>query len=387
MKADKKLKNIRIVLVTHEYATGPAHALDPYLCRKGSHVLFIGHPFHFATHPMSHYHISLDRIVSEERVFPNYFHNEILNVIKDIFLTCWWVMRYGASDIYIGVDGVNAVTGLVLRSIGLTKKVIFYTIDYTPVRYKNSFLNRLYFWLDRTAVIHSDVVWNLSIKMSEEREKNGIPTRFRKKQIVVPMGTEGNIVPVPFKQVRRFHVAHMGHLIPKQGVAMLIHALSRISKKIPAIHIDILGGGEEESNLKILAKTLNVSHLITFHGYIKNHDDLIRRLSLCAVGVAPYEDAPDNCVRNTDSGKVKAYLDAGLPVIVTKVPEIWKELEYNKAGIGVDYTEQSLADAVIKLLSDTKILRQYHEGARILAKKYRWENIFSDAFKSVDLIA
>lgn len=387
MKTSNNLRGKRVVVVTHVYTTGPAHMLERYLIKKEARTAFIGHPFHFAPDARSHYRITERKKRISERFFPYYTHWEIINVFKDIVLTLLWTAQNGKADIYVGVDGVNAVAGLILRAVGVVKKVVYYTIDFVPVRYNVALLNKLYLWLDKTAVIHSDSVWNLSSKMTSEREKYGLSPVYRSKQVVVPMGTEGNVSPVPFAEIKRNHIAHMGHLVSKHGIRLLLQSLPSIRKKIPKAHIDILGGGEEEAALKTFVKDHSLSDAVTFHGYIKSHDELLTKLSHCALGVAPYEDREDSYIRNSDPGKVKAYLDAGLPVVVTKVPEVWKELEKYNAGIGISYTEKSLSDAIIWLLEDSKRLEKYRLAARALATKYNWENIYTGAFNTIDLQA
>lgn len=51
------------------------------------------------------------------------------------------------------------------------------------------------------------------------------------------------------------------------------------------IHFDIAGTGKEEQNLRNLVKDLNVSHLVTFHGFLQG-DELDQLIARCHVGLA-----------------------------------------------------------------------------------------------------
>jgi glycosyltransferase involved in cell wall biosynthesis len=379
MNIASKLQNLRIVIVTHEYATGPSHALEKYLQGKTSKLAFIAHPFIFAKEKRSHMRID----GSKESFFPWHVPVQSLNLIKDVLLTLWWCLRFGFIDLYVGVDNINACVGIVLQKSGLVKKTVFYTIDYIPNRFDNPFLNAVYHRLDAFAVKNVDVVWNLSSIMERERAKIGLSSlKIRQKQKIVPMGTDATVRPFPFANIKRYHMAHMGHLTKKQGVQLVIEAIPFIVKRLPQFHFDVIGGGPMERELKMRVNQLRINRLVTFYGFIENHDDVESLLATCALAVAPYVDSPDNFVRFTDPGKVKAYLAVGLPIVITKVPEVWRVIVREKAGIAVSDSPHALAEAIVRLLSGDKQLRAFRLGAIQLGKKYTWDKIFAKALLS-----
>ncbi|MBI4225983.1 glycosyltransferase [Candidatus Roizmanbacteria bacterium] len=374
------LKGKKIAIVSHVYATGPGQALENYLKAKVEKLVYVGHPFVFAKEKKSHCRIySSPGNLIKNLSFPIYFPYQLINTVKDILLTFYWVVKHGRFDLIVGIGGINAVVSLVLKKIGLTRKVVFYVIDYVPNRFDNKLLNHLYHEFDKLAVMHSDSVWNLSEIMVYERAKYGIDKKFRDKQITVPVGTNPETKQVPFEKIKRFTAAHMGNLTKKQGVQLIIKAMPLIIKKLPKFHLDIIGSGEHEVELKKMAKKLNVEKYITFFGYIKTQEQVEKMLSYCALGIAPYEDTPDNFVRYTDPGKVKAYLSAGLPTIITKVPSIAFTIDKKKCGIAINDNQDELVKATVGLLSADKILKEYRHNCANLAKKYYWDNIFTKA--------
>ena len=375
-------RKLRVIIVTHEYATGPTHALEKYLRGKVHKLAFIAHPFVFAGEKRSHMRFYKDKsTVSKEIFFPWYAPLQSINIIKDVLMTLWWCIRFGPVDLYVGADNVNACVGVILQKIGLVKITIFYTIDYIPHRFENPLFNSFYHFLDRFAVYNATIVWNLSAVMDRERARAGmIAPALRKKQIVVPMGTDNTVAPAPFDKMKRFHLAHMGHLTKKQGVQLVIEAIPFIVKRLPQFHFDVIGGGPMESVLRQRVNQLHINRFVTFYGFIENHDEVELLLAQCALSVAPYVDTPDNFVRYGNSGKLKAYLAVGLPIVLTKVPDVWKEIVDNKAGIAVADTPEALAEGIVKLLSDEKRLREYRENAVKLGQKYAWANVFTKAF-------
>lgn len=383
MNISNKLSQSSVAIVSHVYATGPSHSLEDYIKDKVKKLIFIGHPFVFAKDPRSHIRTYTNKNAQKQELFSSLIvSNQILSIVKDFFLTLWWLFPQGKIDLYVGVDGTNAFVGILLKKIGRVNTVVFYTIDYVPDRFPSKILNGFYHFFDTFAVKHADKVWNLSDIMVKEREKKGISVEYRKKQIVVPVGTEIAVKPKPLSKIKRYSVAHMGHLIEKQGVQLFIQSIPDIVKQIPKFHAEIIGGGEYEATLKGLAKDLNVAKYITFHGFIKDHTEVEELLSRCACAIAPYIDSKENYVRYTDPGKVKAYLAVGLPIVITKVPSIADLIHKKKTGFAVKDRPEEVSQAVVNLLKDDKLLEQYRQNAAQMAEEYRWDNIFDKALSS-----
>lgn len=378
---DKKfLSSQKIVIVSHIYATGPTHALENYLKGYVEKLAFIGHPFIFAKDKRSHIRLYTNKKKKPQSYSsPIFINNQLLMLLRDQILTFYWVIKHRPFDVYIGADCFNASVGVLLKKLGIVKQTVFYTIDYIPNRFPNKFMNAFYHALDTFCVKHSDSVWNLSQVMVYEREKKGVSQKYRDKQIVVPMGTEGEITARPFRKIKRYTAVHMGHLIPKQGVQLVIESIPEIVKKIPQFHLDIIGGGSYENDLKKLAEKNKVSNYITWHGFIKDHTEVENMIASCAFGLAPYINSKDNYIQYTDPGKVKAYLAAGLPIIITKMTQIAHEIQERKCGFAISYAKKDFIKACVALLQDDNLLKQMKKNVVIMSKDYSWEKIFSTA--------
>lgn len=379
MNLEDKLKTLTIAIVSHIYATGPALDLENFLKNRVRNLIFIGHPFSYARDVRSFYRVYEDgRLVGERRMHA-WKLPELLLYIKDVLYTLFWVWRFKQCDLYVGADNLNAFCGLCLKKLGYAKKVVFYAIDYVPNRFNNRVLNRFYHWLDRFCVRHCDSVWNLSAIMAEEREKSGLGVGYRKKQIVVPIGTN-NAKTVPFDKINRYHIVFMGHLKEGgPGLEFLIQAMPEIVKKIPKAHLVVIGGGQLEEELKRQVSELNLDRYVEFTGFIEDHREIEDKLAKCAVGVAPYVDDGKTYTRYTDPGKPKAYLAAGLPVIITKVPQVALEIAEKRCGFAIDFKRNELVSAVTRLLSSEKLLKEYRGNAIKFARCYDWNKVFSKA--------
>jgi len=376
----KDLKKLSITIVTHVYATGPSFKLEEYLIKKTKRLVFIGHPFSFAKDTRSFIRVHENGNLIAEKKFLKWSGSDYSFYLKDLMLTLWWCFIFNKdNDYFIGVNNFNLFSGYILKLIGKVNKLIFYTIDYVPHRFENNLLNSFYHWLDRFAVAKSEKVWNLSSQMVKEREKRGVNKRFRRKQLEVPIGSDITSSPLSFDKIDKDKIVFMGHLREGHGIEMLIKAMKKVVNISPKTHLLIIGGGPLESNIKKQVKSLGLEKSISFSGYVENFSDIRSLLRKAAIAVAPYVDDEKTYTRYTDPGKPKDYLSAGLPVVITKVPQVAFLIDKNKSGIAIDYNEKELVNAIVRLLGNRRILREYRRNAFKMAKVYSWDKIFDEA--------
>ncbi len=376
------LKDKKIVLVTHSLSTGPPQELKVFLYDKVKNLLYISHPFSYCKDIRSSMEFYESGVMVRENFARPIKCPEIVFYIKDVVLTVLYTLRTRIRyDIYIGADNLNAFAGLILRKMGKVNRVIFYTIDYVPKRFKNVLLNKIYHLIDRICCYHCDCVWNISHKISEGRFANGVSKLKSVPQIVVPNGSNFNeIKRLPIEKINRHHIAFMGHLRENQGVELILKAFPDILRRIPLARLQIIGTGPLESGLKELANRIGIGDKINFTGFIKDHSELEALLTSCAIGVAPYVPSPHSFTYFADPGKPKTYLAAGLPVIITNVPSIALEIDAKRAGILIDFDEGQLVKAIETLLTDDVLYKEYRENAIAFGSSFDWNNIFREAF-------
>ena len=371
------LKKYSFAIVTHVYATGPSFNLEEYLSPQVKNLLFIGHPFSYTKDTRSFLRVYKNGKLVTEKHFVYWKGPELLFYLKDVLLTLWWTLRYGTTfDYFVGVDSLNAVTGLYLEFFGKVKHTVFYTIDYVPQRSGNSVLNFFYHRLDKISIEKGWRVWNLSQKMAEAREKNGISSKYRDKQLVVPVGTMPIARLLPEEKIDKYKVIFMGHLREGQGVELLVDSMKDVINKVPKAHLLIIGGGPLEESLKQKVKKLQLEKSVTFTGFVKNFSDVKKYMQDAAVAVAPYVDSEKTFTQYTDPGKPKDYLANGIPIVITKVPQVAFEIHERKCGIAISYSKKDLVNALISILSDQKKLQLFRKNALAMARDYTWDKIF-----------
>lgn len=379
-----KLKKLKVVISAHIFATGPALELEEYLKDKVANLVFIGHPFMDRLDKRSFYRsYTKGGKVLEHKAF-DWNLPGVLMMVKDGVYTLYWVFSKNKNkDLYIGSDNYLAFLGLILKKLGKVKKVIFYSIDYVPNRFNVSILNYVYHFFDKYCLKNCDMVWNVSERMTSVREEfEGIKSEDSAPKIVVPLGIWYDRIPkISLKDKEKNTIVFMGHILEKQGIDVVLEAISKVKNKIPTIKLKIVGKGPYEEKLKLLTKKLKIINNVVFLGYIESHEEVEKILARSTIAVATYKPTPDSFTYFADPGKIKNYIAASLPVIVTDVPAIAKVLEKKKCGLVVKYDSDSVANAILDLLTKKNKLKIYSDNARKFGKQFDWNNVFSIALK------
>jgi glycosyltransferase involved in cell wall biosynthesis len=282
-------------------------------------------------------------------------------------------------DLIVACDNLSFFSILLLKKLGLVKKTIYYSVDYVTERFENRIINWTYHYVDRLAIYNSDVNWVVAKEQIIAREKNGIDLKKAAPFEVVPIGfraKEVNITPV--SKLDFYNLVFCGTLRESAGPHLVIEALPKVLKKFPKTHAIFIGGGNK-SDLVTLAKKLRVQNRVRFYQDVDDHKKLVRVLTKCSIGLAPYIPAPGSISLTSDPGKIKLYLLCGLPVVTTKVATSHKIIARNKAGRVIDHNADSLAKSVIYLLSSKKRYTEYKEAAIRLGHKFDSDRIFKKA--------
>lgn len=267
----------------------------------------------------------------------------------------------------------------------------FYVIDYVPVRFSNRWLNNLYHAIDRFCVRQADMTWNLAEPMVKAREQSGLESRYRSKQIAVPVGTEilFNYRPATkaTNKSKNLELVYLGILSEEQGVGTLLKALTALKKhqKLPSFTVRIIGSGPLEAELKEQAESLGLSDQVMFSGYVAKDEDVNRMLTAASIGLAPYAIKPLSFKQFTDPGKIKTYLGAGLPIIMTDISPIAAVIKEKGAGLVIDDDPAALQQAIETFLTDPAQLARCRRQAQQLAQSYQWNTIFNQAFDQIQL--
>jgi len=375
------MEKLKVMIVSHYFTHGGQHTILNYLLtREVENVLFVSHPLPDYGVILSHttvddYHKG--QLKSRIKI-RNISLPESLLYIKDFLLTLMIVYKNRNNiEYYIGANAINALPGLLLKNLLQIKCTIYYSHSYVPDRFSSVIKNRIYKFLDDICIKKSDVIWNVSKRLSKIRSMQGVPIGknfFLPEAIVLPNSSSGNM------SFQRHSLVFLGHLAQKTGVDLLIRAMSLVINVVKDAKLDIIGIGEDEKMLKDIVIQQNLSKHIRFLGYVpyKHSLKLMRKY---AIGLAPYAPVSDSNMWTADPSKIKAYLSCGLPVIMTRVGEIYLDIKRYGCGSIVDYDVNMMSDAIIKLLSDDDFYYDNRSNVSKILKKYDLKNVHTDIWR------
>lgn len=170
-----------------------------------------------------------------------------------------------------------------------------------------------------------------------------------------------------------FEVMAHGQFYPGRGYEEMLGA-AELLKGNPEIRICLRGMGNLEESLR---NTVAEKHLdnVTFYPPVQI-EQLIPEAARSHVGIAITKPICLN-FKLSVSNKLFEYAAAGLPVIMSDIPEHrYLNDKYHFGIILPDDSPRSLADAVLQLYRDPELYWQLAENSKRLSQEVNWENEF-----------
>jgi glycosyltransferase involved in cell wall biosynthesis len=366
---------VTYAIASNGFAEGPAQALRDYLVEREARVVTIFHPLtaeQGTRHVIATYAHG-DRVDERSVRLPL---RPPLSFALDPFVP----LRSPRVDVWFGFNPLACARGLLARSRGRARFVALWSVDFVPDRFGPGALTRLYDRLDRLCCIRADARIELSQAAREGRNARHGLTGDAARAHVAPMGAWLDRVPTtPPDGYRRRSVVFLGHLVARQGVATLLDALALLSARDERITADIIGTGPLEGDLRNQAQHLDLAGNVTFHGYVADHRDAEGILARGSVAVAPYGQQEETFTRYADPGKLKAYLAAGLPIVLTDVPPNARELEREAGAELVADDPRAFADGISRALASPEQWRARRESALAYARRFDWNTLLAEA--------
>jgi glycosyltransferase involved in cell wall biosynthesis len=165
-------------------------------------------------------------------------------------------------------------------------------------------------------------------------------------------------------------IIYQGALNKGRGIEKLIEAL----QYIPDATLLIVGTGDIENKLISLSREQGLFSKIKFTGRI-NPEELIKLTRSATIGVSLEEDLGLN-YRYALPNKLFDYIQAGLPVLTTNLPEMSQVIAKFDVGqtLPSNFTPQLLANKINQMLNDDINMLKWHSNALVAAKILCWEN-------------
>jgi len=156
----------------------------------------------------------------------------------------------------------------------------------------------------------------------------------------------------------------VGRLTPVKNQELLIKAMAELYKRIPNIHLSIVGCGELLKSLQEISEQLNVSNVISFTGNVTNIQERLNTADIFVL-TSHYEGLPLSILEA---------MSTSLPIISTDVGGVSDIVKEN--GILIkEGNLNELVSAMEKLANDTQLRHCMGMISRKEAEKYDIDKI------------
>lgn len=138
-------------------------------------------------------------------------------------------------------------------------------------------------------------------------------------------------------------ITYMGSFFYFSGLPQVIQRFSQLISSGQAVKLLLVGGGEQDAELRKLVIDLNLSEQVIFTGFV-SYDELPKYLALSSVAINPLEISRVASIAFPN--KVLQYLATGLPVVSTRLEGLASAID----GLGALVWEDSPALVLEKAL-------------------------------------
>ncbi len=276
------------------------------------------------------------------------FRNRLIEIIREfkpdyIYSPFIYLLSTVPKGNYKVVGFLRDITAEIVKSKGGIRKIagnIFYVLDYLAFKKIDVLL------------YNSPYLKNYALKLG-----------FKGKMIFAPRDVvdkeffdDANLQEVleKYNLANKKVILTVARLTKEKNIEMGIKAMKYLPENYVYL---IVGEGEEEKNLKMLAKTLGIDSRVIFVGYT-NHKDLWKFYKAADVfwllSKSNFEGIP-NVILEAWYAKV--------PVIVSKIEALSSVVDDSKTGIVLKtWNEKELAEKTVELLDNKEFYKSLQEN-------------------------
>ena len=164
----------------------------------------------------------------------------------------------------------------------------------------------------------------------------------------------------------------VGRLVARKGFDQTIRAMFIVQRELPDAKLLIIGEGEQDEELRAIAKKLNLTDVVRFAGPV-SHEDLLRAYRTCSVFVMPNRTMPDG----DTEGFGLVFLEAnacGRAVIGGRAGGAVDAVIDGETGLLVEgKDENGIAAAILSVLTNTALRTGMEQRARQHAEANDWQ--------------
>ena len=279
-------------------------------------------------------------------------------------------LLFAKADIFLAND-LDTLPAMFLAAKLRRKLIVYDSHEYfteVPELVDRPGIKRIWELIERLIFPRLTMVYTVNRSIADIYEKKyGVPVRVVR-NVPSEALTEAvpGILPAGFTSIPI--IIYQGAVNVGRGLEEMIQAMVFM----PDFHFLIVGGGDIESKLKGLTENLGLIDRVYFAGRVP-FQQLSWYTRQASIGMSLEQDVGLN-YHYALPNKLFDYMQAGIPVIASGLPEIRRIVENAGIGIVVDrFDPEYLSQTVRSMLSNPELLKEWRENAKKAAGNYTWE--------------
>jgi len=215
-----------------------------------------------------------------------------------------------------------------------------------------------------------------------QSNKNELESKYQYKKVIIsPTGIDIDFIRKSKKFKKNYYptLIYFGRLKKYKRIDHILKAFSIVKKAIPEVKLWIGGKGEQESNLKMLARRLKIDKDVSFFGSVSDRKkiELLKRAWVYVIA-------------SEKEGWGLTVIEAnavGVPAVGYNVEGLRDSIKEGYSGFLVENNNINLfAKKVAYLLDDNKLLKKMSDQANKWASNFSWDNTAKDFYRIANSI-
>lgn len=239
--------------------------------------------------------------------------------------------------------------------------------DYFPSQHP---VIRLFEWLKRRIQRRVDFAYYLTDSINKAMNGAVIDTPCRR---TVMWGLKP-FPDAPVPPLEPFTLLFVGLIRQGQGLETLFDFLETHE----GYRLSLIGVGHADyvTALQERLRRTGLTERVFFPNRFYSEVELLEVARGCHVGIALYDTGAGNFTHYADPGKVKAYAEMRLPVLMTRISDIVPFVEQFKSGEVIDRNDQ-IGDALERIRASHA---RYRDGVAAFNAHFDYERYYGEAF-------
>ncbi len=295
------------------------------------------------------------------------------NIFLNIFL--WYTYHIKFLFTYFSrKDNVVVITSALPLLFGMTFQKLFMNVRYVFWTEYFPTINLTYRLFHKVKnFYHTNIDFGCYFGDEVNKLMNGKILDTKTKRTIL-WGVKPKLVKKRFP-TGKMTMLFVGLIKESQGLELVFKYL----KKHKNYDLNIIGVCDDKLYAKY--KKIFVEYDIAEQVYFPNKfifEDKLQEISKeCFVGLAPYTTGKINGTYYIDPGKIKAYAEMGLPIIMSNTSAIAPYVKKFSCGEIIERNENDLDQAILKIIGNYK---QYLEGLKKFNKYFYYEDYYAKKF-------